>query len=54
LYGRPLPAAQFEVFLRGRRLGLPAEDALENVPDRSGGLAAGAHKAPIKRKLRRA
>jgi EAL domain-containing protein (putative c-di-GMP-specific phosphodiesterase class I) len=54
LYGRPLPAAEFEVFLRGRRLGLPAEDALENVPDRSRGLAAGAHKAPNKRKLRRA
>jgi diguanylate cyclase (GGDEF)-like protein/PAS domain S-box-containing protein len=54
LYGRPLPAAEFEVFLRGRRLGLPAEDALENVPDRSRGLVAGAHKAPTKRKLRRA
>jgi diguanylate cyclase (GGDEF)-like protein/PAS domain S-box-containing protein len=54
LYARPLPAAEFEVFLRGRRLGLPAEDALENLPDRSRGLSAGGHKAPTKRKLRRA
>jgi hypothetical protein len=48
LYGEPLPAAAFEAHLQGRRLGLPSEGALENVPDRGRGIAASA-----RRKLRR-
>jgi diguanylate cyclase (GGDEF)-like protein/PAS domain S-box-containing protein len=30
LYAKPLPAAEFETYLKGRCLGLPAEDAREN------------------------
>jgi predicted signal transduction protein with EAL and GGDEF domain len=54
LYAKPLPAAEFETFLQGRRLGLPAEGARENAPDRGCGIAGGAQKASTRRKLRRA
>ena len=53
LYARPLPAAEFEAYLRGRRLGLPAEGSRESAPDRSRGMAASAQPASARRKLRR-
>jgi EAL domain-containing protein (putative c-di-GMP-specific phosphodiesterase class I) len=53
LYARPLPAAEFETYLKGRRLGLPAEGALDEEPLRGRGLAAAAQSAPPRRKLRR-
>jgi hypothetical protein len=45
LYAKPLPAAEFEVYLKGRRLGLPAEGSHENRPDRGRGIAASAQKS---------
>jgi predicted signal transduction protein with EAL and GGDEF domain len=54
LYAKPLPAAEFEVYLKGRRLGLPAEGSRENAPDRSRGAVASAQKSATRRKLRRA
>jgi predicted signal transduction protein with EAL and GGDEF domain len=53
LYAKPLPAAEFEAYLRARRLGLPHEDARETLPERSLGLAASAPEPLTKRKLRR-
>ena len=53
LYAKPLPAAEFEAYLTGRRLGVPAEDARENGPDRSRGIAASAQKSSTRRKVRR-
>jgi EAL domain-containing protein (putative c-di-GMP-specific phosphodiesterase class I) len=52
LYAKPLPAAEFEVYLKGRQLGLPAEGAGENRPDRGRGVAVSA--PATRRKLRRA
>jgi diguanylate cyclase (GGDEF)-like protein/PAS domain S-box-containing protein len=52
LYARPLPAAEFGAYLRGRRIGLPAEAETESAPDRSRGIAS-AQKVPTRRKLRR-
>jgi diguanylate cyclase (GGDEF)-like protein/PAS domain S-box-containing protein len=52
LYAKPLPAAEFELYLKGRRLGLPAEGSLENGPDRGRGIAASAQKSLTRRKLR--
>ena len=54
LYAKPLPAAEFETYLKGRCLGLPAEGARENGPERSHEVAEGAQKSPTRRKLRRA
>jgi predicted signal transduction protein with EAL and GGDEF domain len=53
LYAKPLPAAEFGIYLRARHLCLPAEDACENVPNRSPGLPAAEQKPLTKRKLRR-
>jgi diguanylate cyclase (GGDEF)-like protein/PAS domain S-box-containing protein len=52
LYAKPLPAAEFEVYLKGRQLGLPAEGAGESRPDRGRGVAASA--PATRRRLRRA
>jgi diguanylate cyclase (GGDEF)-like protein/PAS domain S-box-containing protein len=54
LYAKPLPAAEFEMYLKGRRLGLPAEGSLENAPDRGHGIAGRAQKSLTRRKMRRA
>ena len=53
LYAKPLPAAEFETYLKGRRLGLPSEGSLENGPERSRAIAESGQK-PSRRKLRRA
>jgi EAL domain-containing protein (putative c-di-GMP-specific phosphodiesterase class I) len=53
LYAKPLPASEFEAYLRARPLGQPFEDAREPVLERSLGLAASAQEPPTKRKLRR-
>jgi hypothetical protein len=53
LYAKPLPAAEFEVYLQGRRLGLPAEGLLEDAPARGRGIAGSAQRSPPRRKLRR-
>jgi diguanylate cyclase (GGDEF)-like protein len=53
LYAKPLPAVEFELYLKGRRLGLPAEGALENGADRSRGVAGSAQKSLKRRRLRR-
>jgi diguanylate cyclase (GGDEF)-like protein/PAS domain S-box-containing protein len=53
LYAKPLPAAELEMYLKGRRLGLPGEGALEEEPLRGRGLAADAQTSPPRRKLRR-
>jgi diguanylate cyclase (GGDEF)-like protein/PAS domain S-box-containing protein len=53
LYAKPLPAAEFEVYLQGRRLGLPAEGSLEDAPARGRGIAGNAQRSPPRRKLRR-
>jgi diguanylate cyclase (GGDEF)-like protein/PAS domain S-box-containing protein len=53
LYAKPLPAAEFEAYLRTRRLGLPHEDARATLPERSLGLVASAPEPLTKRKLRR-
>jgi len=53
LYAKPLPAAEFEAYLRARRLGVSAEDAREHVLERSLGLAPAVQKPLTKRKLRR-
>jgi hypothetical protein len=47
-----LPAAEFEAYLKGRRLGLAAEGSLENTPDR-GRIAGNAQRPLARRKLRR-
>jgi diguanylate cyclase (GGDEF)-like protein/PAS domain S-box-containing protein len=51
LYAKPLPAAEFEIYLKGRRLGPPAEGSFERATER-GAIAATAH-ASTRRKLRR-
>ena len=53
LYAKPLPAAEFEAYLRGRRLGLPAEGSIEDAPARGRGIAGSAQRSPPRRKLRR-
>ena len=53
LYAKPLPAAEFELYLKGRHLALPTEGTLASEPDRSRGTAGTAHKTPTRRKLRR-
>jgi diguanylate cyclase (GGDEF)-like protein/PAS domain S-box-containing protein len=53
LYAKPLPAAEFEAYLRAHHLGLPREDARETMPDRSAGLPASAQEPLAKRRLRR-
>jgi diguanylate cyclase (GGDEF)-like protein/PAS domain S-box-containing protein len=53
LYAKPLPASEFEAYLRDHRLGSPHEDARETVPERSLGLVASASEPLTKRKLRR-
>ena len=53
LYAKPLPAAEFEIYLKGRHLALPTEGMRASEPDRSRGTAGTAHKAPTRRKLRR-
>ena len=53
LYAKPLPVAEFEVYLKGRHLALPTEAARANEPDRSLGSAGTAQKTPTRRKLRR-
>jgi len=53
LYAKPLPAAEFETYLKGRRLGLPAEGSLESAPDRGCGIAEAAQQPSTRRKLRR-
>jgi len=52
LYAKPLPAAEFEVYLRGSSIAGGDEGAPAARPGR--GLAASARKAPPRRKLRRA
>jgi diguanylate cyclase (GGDEF)-like protein/PAS domain S-box-containing protein len=54
LYAKPLPAAEFEVYLKGRSLGVPAEGLLENRPNRGRGVAPSAQTPTTRRKLRRA
>jgi diguanylate cyclase (GGDEF)-like protein/PAS domain S-box-containing protein len=53
LYAKPLPAAEFEAYLRGRRLGLPAEGSIEDAPARGRGIAGNAQRSLTRRKLRR-
>jgi EAL domain-containing protein (putative c-di-GMP-specific phosphodiesterase class I) len=53
LFAKPLPAAEFEIYLKGRRLGLPADGSIENLPDRGRGVAASAQAPVTRRKLRR-
>jgi hypothetical protein len=53
LYAKPLPAAEFEVYLKGRRLGLPAEGSIENAPQRGRSIAGNGQGSLTRRKLRR-
>jgi diguanylate cyclase (GGDEF)-like protein/PAS domain S-box-containing protein len=53
LYAKPLPAAEFEVYLKGRHLALPTEGRLASEPERSRGPAGTTHTTPTRRKLRR-
>ncbi len=53
LYAKPLPAAEFELYLRGRHLALPSEGGLASESDRNRGPAGTAHTTPTRRKLRR-
>jgi diguanylate cyclase (GGDEF)-like protein/PAS domain S-box-containing protein len=53
LYAKPLPAAEFATYLKGRLLAPGSEAALENRPDRGLGTAGGLQKTATRRKLRR-
>ena len=44
LYAKPLPATEFELYLRGHHLAPPAEDMLAPEPDRNRGIARSARK----------
>jgi sensor c-di-GMP phosphodiesterase-like protein len=53
LYAKPLPAAEFEAYLRGRHLAVSREGAREAAPSRSHTVVAPAQNAVTRRKLRR-
>jgi predicted signal transduction protein with EAL and GGDEF domain len=53
LYAKPLPVAEFEVYLKGRQFAAPAEGLRANGADRSRGSAGDAQKTLTRRKLRR-
>ncbi len=53
LYAKPLPAAEFEVYLRGHHLALPTEGTLGSRPDCGHGIARDARKPSSRRELRR-
>jgi diguanylate cyclase (GGDEF)-like protein/PAS domain S-box-containing protein len=53
LYAKPLPAAEFEAYLRARPLASPREDVRGPMLERGLSLAASAQEPPTKRKLRR-
>jgi diguanylate cyclase (GGDEF)-like protein/PAS domain S-box-containing protein len=53
LYAKPLPVAEFEVYLKGRQLAAPAEGLRANGTDRSRGSAGDSQKTLTRRKLRR-
>jgi EAL domain-containing protein (putative c-di-GMP-specific phosphodiesterase class I) len=53
LYAKPLPVAEFEVYLKGRQLAAAAEGLRANGADRSRGSAGDAQKTLTRRKLRR-
>jgi diguanylate cyclase (GGDEF)-like protein len=54
LYAKPLPAAEFEIYLKGRCLGPPDEGARENGPERRREVVRSAQKSLTRRKLRKA
>jgi len=53
LYAKPLPAAEFELYLRGHHLALPTECVPAPERDRSRGIAQTARKPSTRRELRR-
>jgi diguanylate cyclase (GGDEF)-like protein/PAS domain S-box-containing protein len=53
LYAKPLPVAEFAVYLKGRQLAAPAEGLRANGADRSRGSAGDAQKTLTRRKLSR-
>lgn len=54
LYAKPLPAAEFEAYLRTQRLALPIPDDLDRGSDRPVQFERRAAKSPGRRRSRRA
>ncbi|HEY6258935.1 MAG TPA: EAL domain-containing protein [Xanthobacteraceae bacterium] len=53
LYAKPLPAAEFEVYLQACRLARASDGAIDTRLDRGQGVAGSAQKSATRRKMRR-